>query len=192
MTDAVPARKRALREEVRAALAAWPVPAREVASAVIVDLLRGVLPGEGLVLGFLGLSDEPDLRPLLAELAVAGRLLLPRVLPGDRLEVHAVRDLVRDTGPGAFGVREPVTPAATGLPATVLVPGRAFDPRGGRLGRGKGYYDRYLAGLPQARRVGVAFARQLVEAVPEDPHDLPVHVVVTEAGVRSCPPRGAP
>jgi len=65
-----------------------------------------------------------------------------------------------------------------------LVPGLAFDPRGRRLGRGSGFYDRLLSQLaPSARIYGVAFAFQVLPALPNEPHDLAVQAVVTELGV---------
>jgi 5-formyltetrahydrofolate cyclo-ligase len=82
---------------------------------------------------------------------------------------------------GAFQVREPVA----GCPVVAmnrldlaLVPGLAFDARGHRLGRGKGFYDRLLAGFP-GRTVGVAFDFQVVAQVPVEPHDIALNAVVT-------------
>ncbi|MCO7204816.1 5-formyltetrahydrofolate cyclo-ligase, partial [Microbacterium sp. CnD16-F] len=66
----------------------------------------------------------------------------------------------------------------------------AVDHAGRRLGRGAGYYDRALAGLPQRRRpllVAVVHAEELLAEVPHEPHDLPVDVVVTENGVFRVP-----
>ena len=62
----------------------------------------------------------------------------------------------------------------------VLVPGIAFDPRGVRLGRGGGWYDRALARHPHGVRVGLAYALQIVPHVPEAPWDVRVHAIVTE------------
>ena len=87
------------------------------------------------------------------------------------------------------GGAEPAGDAATRIPfseiAVFLVPGLAFDPRSGaRLGRGKGFYDRALRqAQPGARFVGVAYDRQLAE-VPTEPHDIPVHGIVTESGLK--------
>ena len=64
-----------------------------------------------------------------------------------------------------------------------LVPGVAFDPRGVRLGRGQGWYDRALASYPAATRVGLAYEFQVVPALPEAPWDVRMHAVVTEARV---------
>ena len=67
-----------------------------------------------------------------------------------------------------------------------LVPGVAFDLCGRRLGRGYGWYDRLLAGYPQADRWGLAFGLQLVTEVPVDPWDVPMDAVVTESGRQDC------
>lgn len=185
-TTELAARKAALRSRMAGEIDAMGPARRAAASVVVCEALRQVLPSEGDVLGFMGLPDEVDLRPLLEELAHAGRLLLPRVEPGDRLSVHVVDDLDALV-PGRFGVAEPAGEPTARLPAAVLVPGRAFDLHGGRVGRGKGYYDRYLPEAPRALRAGVGFEVQLVDDVPVDWHDLRVHAVVTEGGVRRCP-----
>ena len=108
--------------------------------------------------------------------------------PDDTLEFAACSSL--DTlGTGRFGIREPTSqhPVVSLADAdVVLVPGLAFDGRGGRLGRGAGYYDRALApiGSVDARRalIGVALSIQIVPAVPMDARDVAVDRVVTERG----------
>ncbi|MCO4770289.1 MAG: 5-formyltetrahydrofolate cyclo-ligase [Deltaproteobacteria bacterium] len=70
----------------------------------------------------------------------------------------------------------------------VLVPGLAFDGLGGRLGRGKGYYDRLLATLPGRSFVGVSLERFLLPEVPMEPHDLSMTHLATERGVRRVTP----
>lgn len=85
-----------------------------------------------------------------------------------------------------FGIRVPSKPHKVELPAldVVVVPGIAFDRSGARLGRGGGFYDRFLKSLPEGTmRVGACFSSQLLEQIPTDPHDLPVGLVVTEHGV---------
>lgn len=86
---------------------------------------------------------------------------------------------------GRYGVTEPddSCPAIEpGRMAGVLVPGLAFDREGGRLGRGRGFYDRTLAGF-DGLVVGVAFSVQLVERIPTDPWDEPMDAIVTEESV---------
>ena len=84
---------------------------------------------------------------------------------------------------GRFGIREPaggeaVEPGGIDL---VLVPGVAFSRAGVRVGRGAGFYDRFLAGTP-ATRVGVCFREQIVECAKGEAHDVPMDAIVTDGG----------
>jgi 5-formyltetrahydrofolate cyclo-ligase len=75
-------------------------------------------------------------------------------------------------------------PVRTASLTAVIVPGLAFDRRGQRLGRGAGVYDRFLSTLaPHTLRIGVIPDAQLVEALPTESHDVPMHFVVTEKQV---------
>lgn len=134
----------------------------------------------------------PDEVPLdaVAEAAVAGGrvLALPR-MQGERLcfaRVERWDTLVR----GRFGIPEPAATAPEVRLARgdlVLLPGVAFDARGGRLGRGGGHYDRALAALREAPHlVGVGFAFQLVARVPMAAHDRRVDAFVCERGATRC------
>ncbi len=136
---------------------------------------------------FASLPREVDTRPLMRSAAADGKtLLLPRIIDGGVLEFAAVSDLDALV-PGRFGIREPdprlpVRPLSRS--ALVLVPGVAFDRRGGRLGRGAGYYDRVLmpvrAGAEGPLCLGIAFALQVVESIPMTPLDVRLDGLVTE------------
>jgi 5-formyltetrahydrofolate cyclo-ligase len=77
-------------------------------------------------------------------------------------------------------LRVPVRPASV---TAAIVPGLAFDPTGTRLGRGAGVYDRLLATLPgTARLIGLARHERIVPALPREPHDIPMHAIVTPRG----------
>jgi len=82
-----------------------------------------------------------------------------------------------------LGLREPIPTAprvALNELDVVIVPALAFDHQGHRLGRGGGFYDRFLATLPpHVRTIGVAFNAQLLLTIPTDPHDFPVHLIIT-------------
>ena len=67
--------------------------------------------------------------------------------------------------------------------AMILVPGLAFTQQGYRLGRGAGFYDRFLTQYPQALRVGIAFSEQIVHEVPYEPFDQPLDIVLTDETV---------
>lgn len=113
------------------------------------------------------------------------RVAVPVVEPGCRVLRHAeIRDL-GELRTGHWGLRQPPAERARWLEDAaaidlVIVPGLAFDLRGHRLGFGGGYYDRFLSGV-SATTVGLTFACLLLEAVPLDPWDVPVDLVVTES-----------
>ena len=88
---------------------------------------------------------------------------------------------------GHYGIRAPkeglLRPVDGREIEVILVPAVAFDRRGYRIGYGGGYYDRFLPRTPQAVKIGVAFASQIIEEIPVDGHDLPVDLIVTEREV---------
>lgn len=128
---------------------------------------------------FAALPDEPATDEVLARWASTRRVVLPRV-EGDAMRFYACRPdaLVF----GAFGILEPLgeRPCPAGEIDLVVCPGVAFTADGRRLGRGRGYYDRYL-GDPAFRgfRVGVCYAHQLVDDLPVEPHDVRMDRVIT-------------
>ena len=128
---------------------------------------------------FAALPDEPATDEVLARWASTRRVVLPRV-EGDAMRFYACRPdaLVF----GAFGILEPQgeLPCPAGEIDLVVCPGVAFTADGRRLGRGRGYYDRYL-GDPAFRgfRVGVCYAHQLVDDLPVEPHDVRMDRVIT-------------
>ena len=128
---------------------------------------------------FAALPDEPATDEVLARWASTRRVVLPRV-EGDAMRFYACRPdaLVF----GAFGILEPQgeRPCPAGEIDLVVCPGVAFTADGRRLGRGRGYYDRYL-GDPAFRgfRVGVCYAHQLVDDLPVEPHDMRMDRVIT-------------
>ncbi len=95
--------------------------------------------------------------------------------------------------PGCFGILEPTKERITQATVdpvtidTVLVPGSVFDPTGGRLGYGGGFYDRFLSSAaPQAVRIGLAYEVQMVEEVPMEAHDQYMDMIVTEKKIYDC------
>lgn len=132
---------------------------------------------------------ELDTAALRAAAHAAGKTIaLPRV---DAAGV-SLRIVAADTPLvlSAQGVREPADDRPTlppDQPELIVVPGLGFDRRGGRLGHGGGHYDRLLARLPAVcLRVGLAYDQQVLDAVPTEPHDLPLHALVTPTGWVDC------
>jgi 5-formyltetrahydrofolate cyclo-ligase len=91
---------------------------------------------------------------------------------------------------GPYGILQPACKTVTVRPEDipcVLVPGVAFDRHGGRLGFGRGYYDRFLSQCPPTTRYcGLAFGIQILPCVPRLPHDICMHWIVTEQGIIPC------
>lgn len=96
--------------------------------------------------------------------------------------------------PGTWNIPEPPPESKTvGLDKAdlVILPGVAFDSRGGRLGMGGGFYDRMLANLPRrVVRMGIAYDFQVIERVPEEENDQRIDCLITESGVLRFPERG--
>ena len=136
-----------------------------------------------VILLYHSLPSEVDTRGLIERLAAEGReVLLPVSLPeGLRLKRY---DPARGWTQGALNIMEPVGDYFDDYDRIelVVVPGVAFDRSGFRLGRGKGYYDRLLASLPEVCRIGICFDFQLVDRVPTDDHDARMDRVVTDRG----------
>ena len=140
---------------------------------------------------YVGVRDEVPTLAMIARAAVERRRTAVPWRAGDGLELFAI-DGPGDLAVASFQLLEPsaavradatrrVAPSDVDL---FIVPGVAFDRQGGRLGYGRGYYDRLLAlARPGAAAVGLAFEAQLVERVPAAAHDVPMDAVVTEAAV---------
>lgn len=150
------------------------------------DLLR--VPSGAVVAGYHAHQDEADPALLLQALARAGaHIAFPRVTAKDVvLEFHVMPDgeILR---PGAYGIYEPPEHWPRVVPDILLVPLLAYDDHGYRLGYGGGYYDRTLAGLPDARAVGIAYAGQRMDFLPHGRHDYPLHAILTETGLTEFP-----
>ncbi len=184
-TTSASAGKSALRERLLAVRAGIPPAAREAASRSIAARLS-TLPAwqrARTVALHASLGAEVDTAELARLALDAGKeVAWPRTsAAGPLMEFApcAASELV----PGPSRALEPPR-SAPPLPLEsidlVVVPGVAFDARGGRLGRGRGHYDATLSRLrPDAARVGIAFDEQVVERVPTEPHDAPLDVVVT-------------
>jgi len=129
------------------------------------------------VMAFVGVDGEPDTDPLVARLERDGkRLALPSVEDG-AIVAREVGDAIV---PGPYGIPTPTGPVVdVGEIDLVVVPGLAFTADGGRLGRGGGHYDRFLARLGAGcSSIGVCFAEQVVDDLPVEQHDRPVDRVV--------------
>ncbi len=195
-----------IRERVRGLDAAYAASASSRICQILGERLDEVLQG-GVVLSFASIQrasppdgtahDEVDLHGLHDALIRRGVLALPRIdweqrtMTAMRLEAAPSLDRQRDLEARRYGVPEPRSgmPIEPGELRAVLVPGLGFDRSGARLGRGAGFYDRYLPGIrPETLVIGVCFEVQVVERVPTEGHDRLVDTLVTERGWTECRP----
>lgn len=139
-----------------------------------------------VVAAYWPIRDELDIKHLIVKLMDSGQPVALPVVLGDEqpLELR----LWQDGAPlyeAGFGTLAPEDGAPRVEPDVILMPLLGFDKHGTRLGYGGGYYDRTLANLPKRPRlVGFAFARQEIDHIPRQAHDVPLDAIVTELGVR--------
>lgn len=133
------------------------------------------------VLAYAALPDEVDTTTLLDQLLADGKtILLPKVIDHEKMEVRLYTGR-NDLQEGAFHILEPIGLPFRNLSAidVAIIPGMAFTRDGKRLGRGKGFYDRFLAQLPSSTvRIGICFPFQLIENIPTESHDLSMDKVI--------------
>ncbi len=195
--------KRALRTEIAERVASLGRLARKqkTRSLAAFALRSPPLGGRGLVLAYRAMEDEACIDDLVETLAARGwRVAFPQI---DATGTMRLVELATGAGlptllhpsrwaSDRYGIRAPRTDGAGARCVwsreldAVLVPGRAFDRAGNRLGRGKGYYDRLIARLrPDARgaTIGIGFAEQLAPSVPVSADDRRVAWIATDQGL---------
>ncbi|TQR42848.1 5-formyltetrahydrofolate cyclo-ligase [Paenibacillus popilliae] len=158
------------------------------------------------IFGYWPFGRELDIKPLLAVCLEAGdQIYLPRTIPATRtMTLHRWDEQTTFTD-GCFGLREPEAHTDL-LPSeewtsldVIIVPGIAFDPAGGRLGLGAGYYDRFwqsyrenftnkqgVEGDLSVVRISCVYSWQITDNVPMEPHDIGVDLLISEEGIIFC------
>ncbi len=134
------------------------------------------------------IGDEVRTTDLVVQLLRSGKRTVIPYCSGEELQLYHLTDLA-ELSPGMLGIPEPKASFRSRAENHVVaeqldllaVPGLAFDRTGGRIGYGRGYFDRLLLRLrPDAVSVGLAFECQVFDRVPMQPHDVPLSAVVTE------------
>lgn len=180
--------KKALRREMVEALSRLKPEDRRAKSDRLVEMLWADerFARSRTVFCYVSMPEETDTHGLVRRLLDERKrtVAVPRVLAAEgKLEARCLTCWDGSFVPGPFGILEP-NPAvlATVDPKTidcVIVPGLAFDADGYRLGRGKGYYDKFLSEIgPGAARIALAFDFQRVGSVPREAHDQKVDKVL--------------
>ena len=138
------------------------------------------------VVFYVALPSEVDTHAMIDEsLRLGKRVAVPIVNRRTKaLTASLIESRQQDLAPGPYGILQPKRdrrrPAALEEIDAVIVPGLAFTETGQRLGRGRGYYDRFLSRLPErVATFGLAFSFQVFSGLPSDPHDVRVARVIS-------------
>ncbi len=130
---------------------------------------------------YYSLPDEVNTHQYIDYLLALGKkVLLPEVIDGENMVIREYTGK-HDLKEGAFHIMEPI---GSLFPEEkyqeihlAIIPGMAFDQQGNRLGRGKGYYDRFLQKIPQVYKIGISFPFQLVDEIPTEETDIKMDAI---------------
>jgi 5-formyltetrahydrofolate cyclo-ligase len=187
-------RKAALRQQARAKRLAQsdrPELSRRILATAAA---RPEYAAARTVLFYVDRRDEVQTRPLLATALASEKRIVVPYCQADELILFQLESM-EELEPATFGILEPrrtlrtlaarrVDPGELDL---VFVPGLAFDPRGARLGYGRGYFDRLLCRVrADTPLIALAFQCQVFPELPSHELDVPMHLVITEQQVYDC------
>jgi len=183
--------KAAIRRQLRETLAAMPDADRQTKSLAATAFLSASpeFAAARIVMLYLSTAQEMDTAPLALKCWQSGKtVVVPKVSWDQRrmmpVEITSLQTRMTTTGPG---VREPVFghPMPLNLVDLVIVPGLGFTSTGHRIGRGMGFYDRFLA---QHEFIGIScgmgFEDQVLSDIPVLDHDMPLSMLCTDRGIR--------
>ena len=138
------------------------------------------------IMTYAALPGEVQTGPLIRKmLAMKKNVFLPRIHSARRpMSIFQIYHPSRDLRKGRYGILQP-RPLKTrkGNPKNldlVLVPGVGFDRKGSRLGRGAGYFDRFLKKAKRSKKIALAFREQVLGKIPHGPHDVLMDRVITD------------
>jgi len=182
------ASKPALRNAARARRAELAKAVPDFAERLAKRAAALEIPLNSLVGAYAALPGEADPHLLLKQLSLSGcTFAFPRVLAEDAPLCFHHWKPGRVMTPGTYGIAEPSPDWPIAHPQILLIPLLAFDARGHRLGYGGGFYDRTVDAMRRRATycaIGVAYAGQEIDRVPNEPHDLRLDMIAMETGVR--------
>jgi 5-formyltetrahydrofolate cyclo-ligase len=152
--------------------------------------------GFNLVMVYFSIDNEVETYELAKELLRMGKTVCAPVTDKRkrRLLTYTVDKVPDHLVEGSYGIPEPSRdegrPVEPEMIDAVVVPGVAFDVRGYRIGYGAGYYDRFLPSCSRAIFIGLAFEIQVVDRIPNDEWDMPLHMVITEERIIEARSKG--
>ena len=171
--------KQGLRSYIRCTKKCYTHEQMDEESAQIMEALENTpqFQKADTVMLYSSLPDEVRTTAFIEKWRNHKRIILPTVVGDDIVPVELTADTAFAVGD--FNIMEPQNSPYTGGYDLIVVPGMAFDSSGNRLGRGKGYYDRFLAQHPDVPKIGICFDFQLVGNVPTDSNDIRMDAVLT-------------
>ncbi|MFP4473520.1 MAG: 5-formyltetrahydrofolate cyclo-ligase [Candidatus Omnitrophota bacterium] len=142
--------------------------------------------GARTILYYASFAGEVDTHGMMRQAMQDGKQVVLPVVDQETRTImpHGIERLEEDLEHGPYNIQQPKIRSAIALELSaldlVIVPGLAFDRRNNRLGRGGGYYDRFLKILPShIPSIGIAFDFQILPRIPVDPHDQPVSRIIS-------------
>ena len=129
------------------------------------------------VMLYNALPDEVQTLSFLQKWHLRKKIILPTVVGDDIIPVEYAKETTFAVGD--FNILEPQNEPYSGDFDLIVVPGVAFDRKGNRLGRGRGYYDRFLSQHLDVKRIGICFDFQMVDEVPAEPFDIRMDEVIS-------------
>ncbi len=185
--------KSELRESLKLVLSEKSQADHDAASVTACALLTSApeFAAASCVMIFLSMPGEIDTSSIALRCWQEGKtVVVPKIISwkdARMLPVEINSLSTSDLRAGVGGIREPIAgnPMPPAMIDMAIVPGLGFSLKGDRIGRGKGFYDRFLAsGSFLGVSAGLCFESQCIDAVPVEPHDVPVAMIVTERGIR--------
>ncbi len=181
-------KKKDLRKEILKRLDSCSEEELREKSRIIIEKLLSLplYKNSSFFMTYVSFAKEVDTFSLIERsLNLGKRVAVPYIVSVEGEMVPAIVKSLQDLEPGPWGILQPkkeklevIQPQKLDF---LIVPGVAFDRKGNRLGRGKGFYDRFLSHLPPSLpRISLVYSFQIVEEIPVDKHDLPVNLIITE------------
>jgi len=140
-----------------------------------------------IVLFYLSHKSEVDTKPMIRKAFQLEKIVALPMIDQEKGEIvpFKIGNLKKDTQPGYRGIPEPIPQRCKQIPVQhinlAIIPGIAFDERGGRIGYGTGFYDRFIPELDiTTRKVALSFECQIVPQIPMEPHDRYTDIIITE------------
>ena len=139
------------------------------------------------MMSFVSFNSEVNTHDIIKNALKDKTVVVPKVAHHE-IEPSVIIDFDNLVPSGRFGILEPIETMKIAYKniGLVLVPGIVFDKDGHRIGYGFGHYDRFLAKVPKAIKIGLCFDFQVVDKIPREMHDVPVDMIVTEKRVVNC------